>query len=275
MELDNNCFTRRCKKILQLAATNNNGLILPHHLFMAACREGTGVCGELNAYLYKHLGSDYLHYIGGPGTEVKGAASTSILSKETSLVLEKADEKRRYYRQMFINEGHLIESILEIDDVMNECLTKELKEGIIQIACVPRDLIVRLEDFKKKGDMVYKNTIRRAAFSDLGKLRRFIKMEFGERWIKRIDNLSSGEQLPVFLAEEKGEIIGFACFDMENKGMFGPMGTSSRKRLSSVGKELLHRSLLDMAERGYAYAVIEQAGPIEFYEKACGAKLIQ
>ena len=264
MELANYRFTNRSKRILQLAAKYDNGIVRPHHLFMAACRESTGVCGEMHLYLQSQLGYDYLR-------EFEKHSQGSV---DIQIIFEKADEKRQYYRQTLINEGHLIESILEIDNVVNNILTKEMKEAIIQMACVPRDMIVQLETVKKQGDLSYQNSIRRAVYSDLTELKRFIQAEFGDRWIMRIDQLSASGQLPVFLAEEKGEIIGFACFDMEKRGMFGPMGTSSRKRLSSVGKELLHRSLLDMAERGYAYAVIEQAGPIEFYEKTCGAKLI-
>jgi len=264
LELDNYRFTSRGKRILQLAAGYGDGIICPHHLFMAACRESTGVCGEMHLYLQSQLGPDYLRQF-----EKHHQGSVDIQN-----IFEKADEKRHYYRQTFINEGHLIGSILERDNVVYDILTKEMKEAIIQMVCVPRDMIVHLETVKMKGDLSYKNSIRRAVYSDLPELKRFIQAEFGERWISRIDRLSSSGQLPVFLAEEEGEIIGFACFDMKKKGMFGPMGTSSRKRLSSAGKELLHRSLLDMAERGYAYAVIEQAGPIEFYEKTVGAKLI-
>ena len=264
MELDNYHFTNRANRILQLAVEYEDGIICPHHLFMAACRESTGVCREMHLYLQSQLGPDYLRQF-----EKHHQGSGDI-----QIIFEKADEKRKYYRQTLINEGHLIESIVEIDNVVNDMLTKEMKEAIIQIACVPRDMIVQLAAVKKKEDLSYKNSIRRAVYADMPELKRFIQAEFGDRWIKRIDHLQTRGQLPVFLAEEGGEIIGFACFDMEKKGMFGPMGTSRRKRLSSAGKELLHRSLLDMAERGYAYAVIEQAGPIEFYEKTVGAKLI-
>ena len=52
------------------------------------------------------------------------------------------------------------------------------------------------------------------------------------------------------------------------------MGTASNRRLKSVGKELLFRCLLEMKSIGYEYAVIGQAGPIEFYERVCNAKLI-
>ncbi|MGM9930421.1 GNAT family N-acetyltransferase [Pradoshia sp.] len=263
-------LTERSKRILQLAAKYNQDVIEPHHLFIAACREAAGVCGELHVYLHKQLGNQFLNFMKEQDEKDKGRASQSNLS----LVLEKADEKRQYYRQTLINEGHIIQSILETDSSLNDWLTEEMKEAIIDIACVPRDMVVHLGKYQSKSHIGYKNSIRRAVHADLPELKQFIKSEFGDRWIKRINHLPASGQLSVFLAEYNGEIIGFACFDVEKKGMFGPMGTSNHIRLHSVGKELLHRSLMDMADRGYAYAVIEQAGPIEFYEKACGAKLI-
>lgn len=52
------------------------------------------------------------------------------------------------------------------------------------------------------------------------------------------------------------------------------MGTSRKYRVKGIGKILLHKSLKSMKEIGYEYAIIGQAGPIEFYEKNCNAKLI-
>lgn len=52
------------------------------------------------------------------------------------------------------------------------------------------------------------------------------------------------------------------------------MGTAKNNRVKGVGRELLHRCLSDMKKIGYEYAIIGQAGPIEFYEHTCNAKLI-
>ncbi len=80
-------------------------------------------------------------------------------------------------------------------------------------------------------------------------------------------------QTPVFLAQVDGEIAGFACYDVahEKKGVFGPMGTASGRRGEGIGKLLLLNCLWDMQLHGYDYAIIKNAGPLEFYEAACGA----
>lgn len=52
------------------------------------------------------------------------------------------------------------------------------------------------------------------------------------------------------------------------------MGTSITKRTQGIGNALLHYCLNEMKEIGYEYAIIGEAGPIEFYEKSCNAVII-
>ena len=74
---------------------------------------------------------------------------------------------------------------------------------------------------------------------------------------------------PYNLAPEK--LLGFACFDVAKKGMFGPMAVLESCRERGIGKGLLLASLHAMKAQNYAYAVIWWAGPTEFYAKAVGA----
>ncbi|MGP4040966.1 GNAT family N-acetyltransferase [Gracilibacillus sp. D59] len=148
-------------------------------------------------------------------------------------------------------------------------------EEIINITCTPRDLIVHLTAYHSNVSVSYQNEIRRVKHSDLYQLKEFILSEFGERWLEHIDNIQN-DTLPIFIAVKNEKIIGFACYDTvrNKKGLFGPMGTSKEERLNSIGKELLHRCFTEMATIGYEYIVIDQAGPIEFYERVCNAQLI-
>ena len=52
------------------------------------------------------------------------------------------------------------------------------------------------------------------------------------------------------------------------------MGIAKQNRVKGVGKQLLHRCLHSMKQDGYEYAIIGQAGPVEFYERCCNARLI-
>ncbi len=78
---------------------------------------------------------------------------------------------------------------------------------------------------------------------------------------------------PYDLPAEK--LLGFACYDIVARGMFGPTGVHPDWQGQKIGKTLLLASLHAMAADGYGYAVIPWVGPIEFYEKTVGATIIE
>ncbi|MBA9028555.1 GNAT family N-acetyltransferase [Peribacillus huizhouensis] len=86
--------------------------------------------------------------------------------------------------------------------------------------------------------------------------------------VAAIENGFQEEDIPIYVADENGMIVGFACFDVvrRKKGLFGPMGTSISKRIHGIGYSLLHYCLSEMKEKGYEYSVIGETGPLEFYE---------
>ncbi|MCB8942360.1 MAG: GNAT family N-acetyltransferase [Ardenticatenaceae bacterium] len=69
-------------------------------------------------------------------------------------------------------------------------------------------------------------------------------------------------------------LIGFACYDNNTKGMFGPMGVLPTYRQQGVGAVLLIRTLAAMRDERYAYAAIGWAGPVAWYERTVGAAVI-
>jgi GNAT superfamily N-acetyltransferase len=78
---------------------------------------------------------------------------------------------------------------------------------------------------------------------------------------------------PYNLPAEK--LLGFACFDVAKKGMFGPMAVLDEYRGRGIGKGLLLACLHDMKAQNYAYAVIWYVGPADFYAKTVGAVPIE
>ena len=58
------------------------------------------------------------------------------------------------------------------------------------------------------------------------------------------------------------------------RGFFGPTGVDPAYRGKGIGKALLLKCLEAMRNEGYGYAVIGGAGPVNFYEKCCGATVI-
>ncbi len=102
-------------------------------------------------------------------------------------------------------------------------------------------------------------------------------------WVKNTTRYAAGEvtvafarqPIACFVAEKKGEILGYAVYDATCKNFFGPTRVSDACQGKGIGKALLIEALLAMRNEGYAYAIIGGVGPAAFYEKAVGAVLIE
>jgi ribosomal protein S18 acetylase RimI-like enzyme len=77
---------------------------------------------------------------------------------------------------------------------------------------------------------------------------------------------------PYDLAAET--LLGFACYDVASKGMFGALGVHPDYRRRGIGAALLITTLEAMVEAGYHYAVIGWAGDPEWYAKTVDAQPI-
>jgi GNAT superfamily N-acetyltransferase len=74
-----------------------------------------------------------------------------------------------------------------------------------------------------------------------------------------------------FIATRNRELVGFACHEATARGFFGPTGVDESVRGLGIGRALLFACLNDQKAMGYAYTVIGDVGPSEFYEKTVGA----
>jgi len=66
-----------------------------------------------------------------------------------------------------------------------------------------------------------------------------------------------------------------AWWDRSDVGIFGPMGVDKRLRGLHLGVILARRALGSLKAMGYAQAVIPAVGPVEFYERHCGARVVE
>jgi GNAT superfamily N-acetyltransferase len=131
--------------------------------------------------------------------------------------------------------------------------------------------------------------IRQARPSEKRMIVQWVRQRFSEAIASECE--AAIEQRPVtcYLAVEKQSgvspgkpyelppemLLGFACYDVASKGMFGPEGVREDRRGQGLGKALLLTCLHAMKAERYAYAVIGWAGPAEFYAKAVGATIIE
>jgi GNAT superfamily N-acetyltransferase len=109
---------------------------------------------------------------------------------------------------------------------------------------------------------------------DADRVLSFVEREFGRIWRFEAAKAFEREVPPAFIAEEGGEVVGFAVHDVNNRGLgfFGPTGVARSMRGKGVGCRLLLASLADLRRLGYARAVIPWTDALEFYRKCCGAK---
>ncbi|MCW1238476.1 GNAT family N-acetyltransferase [Bacillus pretiosus] len=273
-------FTKRVHNILKIAAEEaESNIIQPAHLFIGMCKEGTGVCSELYMYLFRNVGTDFFkkHSL-RKRYDLTDQHYKKIgqykLSYKVLEILQIAKKRMERFQQVIMNEGHVIYALFRADTLIGNA---QIQKDILHIIAEPRDLAVDLKGFAPTyNDLTC--TVRKANASDFEQLASFVEAEFGERWLHSIEYgfRTYKENLPIYIAEQEEVIVGFACYDVVRgkKGLFGPMGTAKQNRVKGVGRQLLHRCLHSMKQDGYEYAIIGQAGPIEFYERNCNARLI-
>ena len=273
-------LTKRLQRIFSLAENlinnDNRAILYPVHLFIAALQVKTGVLGELNLKLPIDINSlmKISNQLQFHGDEYINHYFNSKVSNGTIEVLEEAERIMNKYGQIYLNEGHIIKAIFVSDNEVRNFFSYEEKELILDITTTSRDLAVSLINYVKPNFKSTSFIVRRAALSDSNELFSFIEKEFNNKWLCTIKSGFFREIIPIYIAIEDNKIIGFGAHDIVKKGVFGPMGIKKAFRKKSVGYALLHSCLNDMHNDGYKYAIIDEAGPIEFYEETCGATII-
>ncbi|WP_367613835.1 GNAT family N-acetyltransferase [Heyndrickxia shackletonii] len=273
--------TLRIFKNAEMEAHKSTNIVYPIHLILGILRERTGGCAELFLHypkLYDTL-KERMQKINFNNQEqgIQTEFFNMKVTHTTFQVLENACNRMKRFKQVYINEGLLIKAIFDVNDEM----TKAMLEGvvvspIVEILSSPRDMIVSLKDYSIPDLTSTDLIIRKAVIEDANALKDFVEAEFGNGWLDSVENGLQEENIPIYVAIQNGKILGFACFDVvrRKKGLFGPMGTAISNRTQGIGYMLLHCCLKEMKDIGYEYAVIGEAGPLEFYEKACNAVVI-
>ena len=144
-----------------------------------------------------------------------------------------------------------------------------------------KDMLVRLmelpdaSELEKRLSEKEKIVFRRAIAPEKHLVSEWVMEQFGAYWKSEVEVAFSRQPVSCWIAQRGNEILGFACYESTARNFFGPTGTKETERGKGIGKVLLIKSLESLREMGYAYAIIGGVGPVEFYEKAVGAKLIE
>ncbi|MCO6449556.1 MAG: GNAT family N-acetyltransferase [Caldilineales bacterium] len=103
----------------------------------------------------------------------------------------------------------------------------------------------------------------------------WVAQHFDKQWASECDVAFARQPASCFIAVEHGRILGFACYDATAPNFFGPTGVDETQRGRGIGRALLLACLHAMKSQGYAYGIIGGVGPIEFYQRAVGAIVIE
>ncbi len=103
---------------------------------------------------------------------------------------------------------------------------------------------------------------------------KWITDHFYPHWMGECDVAFARQPISCFIAVERDNMLGFACYDATCANFFGPTGVDRPQRGRGIGKALLLACLHAMADQGYAYGIIGGVGPVDFYHKTVGAVVI-
>jgi len=111
--------------------------------------------------------------------------------------------------------------------------------------------------------------VQRAASSE--RVLDFVRRHFGPIWA------FEAARGILFHVELDGEVAGFAAHEANNRGLgfFGPTGVAPSARGRGLGTQLLLACLADARRLGHERVVIPWTDAIDFYAKACGARVTQ
>ena len=116
--------------------------------------------------------------------------------------------------------------------------------------------------------------VRRALAPEKHFVTAFVGQHFGAYWVSETEVAFGNHPRSCWIATHEGRCVGFACYDTSAKAFLGPTGVDETYRGKGIGKALLLVCLYDMLAQDYAYAIIGDAGPMDFYTKAVGAQPI-
>ncbi|NKW91103.1 GNAT family N-acetyltransferase [Rhodobacteraceae bacterium R_SAG9] len=136
------------------------------------------------------------------------------------------------------------------------------------------DLLVPLYSLPPEPPLPEGITLRPALPFESHVLLAFVAKHFGTKWVDECTVALAARPARVLIANEGSTLLGFACYDVTCRGFFGPTGVAPEARGKGIGKALLLAAFHRLRADGFAYGVIGQAGPVEFYQQTCGAVVI-
>ena len=117
--------------------------------------------------------------------------------------------------------------------------------------------------------------LRRARAYERHIVASWVAEHFSPKWESEVKVAFSRQPVTCYIATKDQQILGFACYETTARGFFGPTGVGEDARGTGIGKALLFKCLGGLKGLGHVYGIIGGVGPKEYYQKACGAVVIE
>lgn len=114
-------------------------------------------------------------------------------------------------------------------------------------------------------------TIRRAMAYEKSMIVQWIADVFSTQWADECQMAFAQHPVSCAIAVSRATICGFCCSDCTFLGFMGPVGVHPDFRGRGIGKALVLTTLEAMQSKGYAYAIVGDAGHPEFFQNITGA----
>lgn len=138
------------------------------------------------------------------------------------------------------------------------------------------DMLIKLYDLPasrvagpaRAGDA---HVVRKPIGTEVDAVVAWVGEHFGARWASEARVALANRPVSLFIAVQKSEPVGFACYDATARGYVGPIGVLPQARGTGIGAALLWAALEDMRAAGYGYAVAGAVGAGDFFRSVAGA----
>ncbi len=278
--MSNIYLTNRLKRVLNITeeSLKDTDAIFPINIFLALLLENTGTLKNLNNQYNKYINNLYDLSININKKKIQKRIYhpffTHSISSTTLEVINKSLVIMNSTNQIYLNEGHLLKAIFSSANEIKDFFSPSDIENILKITASPKDLIVDLNLYIPLHYDLNDFKISAASKELEYPIYNYVGKKFNYNWADTLINLFYLDKIPIYICTHKNNIIGFAAYDAFGSSFFGPMGVSDAFRNKKIGHSLLSICLENMKKRGDSYCLIKDAGPIEFYERCCNARLV-
>ena len=142
------------------------------------------------------------------------------------------------------------------------------------------DLLVKLYEFPQIAPVLERLQtddilIRRAMAVEKSAVTDWVREHFSNGVSCECEVAFSRQPVACFIATRNGAACGFCCYGVVCPDFLGPLGVGPKWQKREIGTGLLLAGLEALRAQGYAYAIIGWAGPVGFFQKTVGAKIIE